>query len=178
MGVKLIRTDSHASPLEEGEPIRSIYVLEEGRLRVRMKHPSDKNSVVTCGEVREPFVLGWELLCGHTTVPNARFTATYAPGKPSTVWRYEAEEYLELLRRAGGQDFNLWAFLASREEWYLRLVAKRDQHASNRQSGERRISALIPAVQAPRTYDYESKDAPPAIDPDDVPTNPGRQMTG
>lgn len=143
-----------------------------------MSHPKSGEQPITCCDVGEGSIFGWEVLdVIQRPAPCARFTALMVPGQPRCiVTQYHHTEYRALLE-ATHPGVPITEFIATRETWLAKVIARRDELVNNGSSGTRRISMLAP----PRSPSQPGMKIPlaatlPEYDEDGLPdTQPGKK---
>lgn len=167
--------------ITEGLSLLHIYVVEQGRFRIKMNNPtSPTDPPITCCDVGEGSIFGWEVLmeAARERTPCARFTALMVPGQQQCrITQYDHTEYRALLT-ATHPTPSLQEFIIAREAWLARVILRRDELASKGSSGTRRISMLAP----PRSPSQPGMKIPVAATlpdyGDDLPDTNPEQQTG
>lgn len=162
----------------EGQTLQHVFVVEHGRFRIKMRHPKVGEQPITCCDVGEGSIFGWEVLdVMRQPAPCARFTALMVPGQQQCiVTQYHYTEYQALLALTHPEP-SVAKFIAAREAWLAKVIAKRDELANNGSSGTRRISMFAP----PRSPSQPGMKIPiaatlPDYDADNLPdTQPGKK---
>jgi len=132
---------------------------------------------ITCCDLGDGSIFGWELLDRERPAPCARFTAIAVPTQTSClVTLYSNVEYIALLARAH-PGLAIQQFVEERERWFTKaVISKRDTLANKKSSGQRRISLFAPP-KSPSSPGMRIP-LPPAwrVDYDELPETPVEGM--